>query len=330
VTTQPPACGSSRIAVLGAGALGSILGGRLALAGHEVLLISNSEEHIQAIRREGLRLVETDGRQLNVPVRAATMPEPACAGGYALVLVLVKAYDTAAAARSLPALCGADTPVLTLQNGLGNAETLMEAAAVEPSRLLAGTTGQGATLLGPGVVRHGGLGATAIAPWAPAGLDRARWAAGLLSAAGIAASAHPDPLPLLWGKLLINAAINPLGALLGVANGELLHQPAAVRLMQDVVSEVEGLAGAAGIELPYTDPWAEVQRVIRATATNRCSMLQDIERGRQTEIDAICGALVAEARRRDVAVPAVQGLLERVRAVSPRSGRDKGQRPPLP
>lgn len=287
-----------RVGILGAGALGTLLAYHLKRhTSAEVWLFARSQLQ---------ESVEVEGAP-PVPVRVTAAPaEPVD-----LLVVLVKAYATKEAVRWAAGAVGPATVALTLQNGLGNAEALAE--VVGPERVLAGTTAQGATWLSPGRVRHAGRGPTYIAPWAPGGADPAP-VAGLLGQAGIPTEAVPDPQPMLWGKLAVNCGINPLTALLRVPNGELLNRPGARRLMEAAAREAGAVAAAAGVALP-ADPVERVLAVAAATAANRSSMLQDVERGRRTEIDAINGAVALRGRRLGVPVPVNETLAELVRSL---------------
>ena len=218
-----------------------------------------------------------------------------------LVLVLVKAWQTARVATEVPALTARGGHVLTLQNGLGNVEKL-------GARALLGVTSQGATLTGPGRVRPCGDGPTHIA-----GPDSL---AAVFRSAGLDARAV-DPArgaSLAWGKLAVNAGINALGAILRVPNGQLLARPEALTLLECAANEVAEVARAKGITLPFPDAAAEARRVAAATAANLSSMLQDVRRGAPTEIDAINGAVVREGARFLVPTPANETLLRLVTA----------------
>ena len=168
---------------------------------------------------------------------------------------------------------GGGRRALTLQNGLGNRELLGQALGAR--RVALGVTTQGATLLGPGLVRAAGDGAIILQEH-----PRLAPLAALLRRAGFSVETSPDPQALLWGKLVINAAINPLTALLGVPNGELLARPPAHALLQSAAGEAAAVAAALGMRLPYPDPTAAAENTARRTAANRSSMLQDVLTGR--------------------------------------------------
>jgi 2-dehydropantoate 2-reductase len=275
-----------RIAVVGPGALGCLFAGTLALAGHDVRLLGRRPEQAQEIEHRGV-VVERDGTERQARVRAGT--DPSTLGPVDLAIVLVKAYDTAAAAHSLQALLGVDGIALSLQNGLGNVEALVAVLGAE--RVLGGITSQGATMLGTGRVRHAGFGPTGLAEASGRLTERAQQIAALLSGAGIEARAAEEVAPLVWGKLIANAAINPLGALLRCQNGQTAERPSSELLFVALAAEAGAVARALGVTLPFPDPVEHARSVAQVTSRNRNSMLQDVENGRRTEIDAINGAV---------------------------------------
>ncbi|HET7291766.1 MAG TPA: ketopantoate reductase family protein, partial [Vicinamibacteria bacterium] len=291
------------VLVFGTGALATFLGGRLSRAGHDVTLAGTWAAALAAIARDGLRVEEADG-SFTATARVhdlASRPDPASAD---FVLVLVKAHRTASVAPAAAAAARGGGPA-TLQNGLGNREALEEAAG--PGRVLVGATTAGATLLGPGRVR-GHVAETVVGETRD---GRAGALAALLQGAGLPARLAPDVDRLLWSKLAANCAINPLTALHGVSNGALLERPEWRSTMAAAAAEVAAVAAARGLRIP--EPAELAFDVARATAGNRSSMLQDVERGAATEIDALSGAVVREGRRLGVPTPVNAALLEAVR-----------------
>jgi len=299
-----------RIAIVGAGAMGCLFGGFLARAGEEVVLVDVVPEVVAALSERGVRLHEGSGVS-DVPVAAAA--SPAEAGTADLVLVMVKAQHTRRVAAGLAPLLGPQTVVLTLQNGLGAAQVLAEHVA--PRRILVGVTAQGATLLGPGEVRHGGSGESVLGAHCPSGADPDS-AVQALSRAGLPARAVADPWPAVWRKLAINCGINPIAALTGVLNGQIPEIPEASALLADAVREAAAVARAAGAELG--DPEALVRQVLdvaRATGANRASMGQDVDARRSTEIDFINGAVAQEGERLRVPTPVNRTLTRLVKSL---------------
>ena len=305
-----------KIVIIGAGAMGGLFAARLAAAGEDVSVVDVWAEHVEAIRTQGLILETGEGVIKALPAAASRSEDLAVAAD--LVIILVKSAMTAAAARSAQELLPPAGRVLTLQNGLGNAETI--AAVVGAEKVLAGTTAQGATLLGPGRIRHGGRGDTHIGRLAGPADDFCREAAAILTRAGIPAFAEDAVQSLIWGKLVINAGINALTALLRYGNGQLNDHEETRELVKLAVAEAVQVAAAAKIPLPYGDAVEKVLAVAAATATNRSSMLQDILHGRVTEIDAINGALVREGLRLAVPTPVNRTLTLLIQALEKNQG----------
>ncbi len=300
--------GRDPILIVGAGALATLFAARLTAGGTPVVMLDGWQEGLAALRQGGARLVGEDGREAAFPVQATDRPEDCPAAAHALVLV--KSWQTDEAARRLSACLRPDGLAVSLQNGLGNRERL--SAALGSERVGLGVTTLGATLLGPGRVRPGGEG--------PVWLERHPRLgplAAALAESGFEVRLVDDAEALVWGKLVVNAAINPLTALLGVPNGELLRRPAARRQMAALAREAAAVAAARGVRLPFDDPVAAAEQVAHQTASNFSSMLQDIRRGAPTEIDAICGAIVRLGEQAGVATPLNRRMWEAIRALVP-------------
>lgn len=231
-----------------------------------------------------------------------------------VVLVAVKAQDTEAALQPLRGLLGPAVAVVSLQNGLEAVAQI--AGALGRGTLIAlGPTTEAALFVSAGRARRTGVGATTLgfARGMPGGPILDSFAA-LSRSCGLAVTIAEPIEPHVWAKAVVNAAINPLSALARVPNGALLERPElAVRLFA-IAREAAVVAAAAGIRLPFDDAAAHVAAVVRATAGNRSSMLQDLERGRPTEIEAIDGAIVRAALRLGVPVPETARVLDEVRA----------------
>ncbi|MFZ5820997.1 MAG: ketopantoate reductase family protein [Chloroflexota bacterium] len=282
------------ILIVGTGALATLFAARLGAAGHAVAMLGGWTEGLQALRERGARLVEAGGREQACPVFATD--DPADCRGARFALVLVKAWQTERAAGQLADCLAEDGLALTLQNGMGNRETL--GLSLGRSRVALGVATTGATLLGPGLARAGGEGVVSLEAHPRLGRLEAA-----LTGAGFEVQVVTDAESLVWGKLVINAAINPLTALLRVPNGELLRRPAARDLMRTLAQEAAAVALAQGIRLPFADAAAAAEEVARKTAANHSSMLQDAGRGAPTEIDAICGAIARAGERLGVPTP---------------------------
>ena len=229
-----------KIAIVGAGAMGSLFGALLAEGGHVVWLYDVWQEHIDAVNQNGVT-IEFDGKTRQVGLKAAADPEHI--GESELILIFVKATQTAAAAQTAAQLVGSRGLVMTLQNGMGNAETI--AQAILPDRILVGTTSHGSTMLNAGSIRHAGAGPTTIGMWAAGekASEQARHIADQFTRAGIETSAINDVRPVIWDKLLVNIGINAITALTGTKNGQILDLGFTRELEPGRLTESEGSLG---------------------------------------------------------------------------------------
>jgi 2-dehydropantoate 2-reductase len=321
-----------RVLILGTGALAKLIGYRLAVARAgdaplaAVTLAGDWAAAVAAMAAGGIVLEEADGRVGRATVSAVMRDELAAdlarrkgrGGGFDLVLVLVKSRQTAVVAPLAAAAVSVSGRILSLQNGLGNRERL-QAAAGDPHRVMIGVTAAGATGLGPDRVRAGGGGDTQLGPAQGPGLS-ASAIARLFVDAGLPCTLSRDVEALLWRKLAVNCAINPLSALAGRPNGALLEEPRLGRLAAAAAREVHAVAAAMGIDLG-ADAAELVIEVARRTAANRSSMLQDLDRGAATEIDAICGAVADRAAALGLSAPVNAWLLAAVRRLEAGGGR---------
>jgi 2-dehydropantoate 2-reductase len=287
-----------RIGIVGAGSLGSIFGGLLFEAGFDPVLIERDPEEVAKVKTDGLWLEGVSGERL---IRPRIAFDPKEAAPLDLALVLVKSYDTKGAVDSIKAALADDGLVLTLQNGIGNYETLNEAF---PGRVLLGTTTVGAMTLGSGRIRHTGFGQTHFGEADGSIRDRTKAVAAVLEKLN-AGPVHlvDNAVGCVWSKLIINAAINAPVTLLRVRNGDLPSSQSGRDLIHQVVKECLEIVNAAGIKLIFEDPEATVLVVCEGTAANVNSMLQDFFAGRRTEIDFINGAIAREGERLGISAP---------------------------
>ena len=307
------------ILIIGAGAMGGLFGALLAPLAN-VCLITTNTEHAEVINKQGIVLTDMDGNSAPASVRAITQ-QTLYQKRAELILICTKAGATEAAAQTAQTALADHGLVLTLQNGLGNLERI--AAVVGSARATAGTTAQAATLLGPGHVRHAGQGATVLAPAKgfPEQIQQLKSIGELFNRAGIATSITEDIDQLLWSKLIVNVGINALTALLRIPNGALLQGAATRDLMRDAVGEALAVANALGVDL---DPLVQLERVFKIcdlTRNNRASMLQDILRGRITEIDVINGAIVRKGFETGIPTPVNQMLTRLIKALESTSAQ---------
>jgi 2-dehydropantoate 2-reductase len=300
-----------RVAVLGTGALGCVFAARLSAVA-EAWVLGTWVDAIQAIRERGVRLHEPDGTVAEHRV-AGAVTDPAAAPPCDAALLLVKSYQTERAAQWAARVLRADGLAVSLQNGLDNGPRL--AAVVGAERAAVGVNYVGGTSLGPGEARFI-VSLTSYIGETPATAAAASEVAAVLTLAGLQTRLVPDIESRLWGKAIINAAINPLTALWRVSNGDLLASAERRELLAKLAREAAAVAAASDIAAPFPDPVAATEAICRVSATNRSSMLQDIERGRPTEIDSINGVILAEANRLGITVPFNEVAWRLVRALS--------------
>ncbi len=303
-----------KIVIIGTGAIGCLFGAVFKKGGLDVALLGRSAEEVGAINERGV-IVERGGAEETTAIPAFL--DASAAGRDGLVIIAVKAYDTASTIPQIRRMLSPDGAVLTLQNGLGNAETLAGDLGVE--RLLCGTTAHGSSVVGPGRIIHAGQGETLLGEMRGERSRRAEKIAALFSSAGLDARAVDNAPGYAWLKLIINAAINPFTAIHNLRNGALPGVPNICEEMAEVVAEAEAVARAAGVKIPCDDAMAKVRKVCAATGDNVSSMLQDVRAGRRTEIDYINGAIVRLGEKFGIPTPRNAALAAQVRAL--RSGR---------
>ncbi len=280
-----------KISILGAGAMGSLFGGMLSTSGEDVLLYDVNEAHIRRITEEGLTINSlSDGKKLVVHPQASTHPEDVA--GSDVLIIFVKSTITEIVAKQFVPMARENTIVLTLQNGLGNEETIKRYFGKD--RTAAGVTSQGATFVGPGEINHAGKGPTYLCM---SNKDNSRLDpfTAVLNSCGFETHVEPNIRDLVWSKLLINVGINAVTAITGLENGKLLAYPEIMAVMKDLVEEGTAVAEKKGISFTYDNPLEVVYDVAKKTGLNRSSMLQDFDRGSKTEIDFINNAVVREA-----------------------------------
>ena len=295
------------ILIVGTGALATLFAARLAADGHEITMLGTWDAGLEALTRGGARLVDAQGRERVYPVRVTR--DPSTARGTRYAFVLVKAWQTERAARQLANCLAEDGLAITLQNGLGNDDIL--AASLGHERVALGVTTTGAMLLGPGLVRAGGEGVVSVEAHPRLGVVE-----GALRRANFQVEVVADAKSLVWGKLVINAAINPLTALLRVPNGELLKRPAARVVMKALAEETAAVASAQRVRLPFSNPIEAAESVAQKTALNHSSMFQDVRRGAPTEIDAICGAVTRTGERHGIPTPVNRVCWQLIQAIA--------------
>ncbi len=299
------------ILIVGAGAIGSLIGARLSGTKASVVLFSTDRMHMEAVSQAGLNVEELDGTVRNYALSACfeidkLPPNPD------LAIVLVKSYATREALSLVRDVCSASTVFLTLQNGIGNWERIAEIAGKKA--VLAGSTAQGSTLLGPGLIRHGGNGATYIGEPGGTISQRVQRVVELFRQAGLVAEPSDQVERLIWEKLIVNVGINAITALTGIRNGSIAEMEEAAGLCKSAVEEAIMVAGAKGFPMGM-EMVERVLSVARATARNRSSMGQDVDRKKRTEIDAINGAIVSFAKEAGIPTPVNRTLTSLIKVL---------------
>ena len=300
-----------KIAVIGPGAVGCLLAVSFAAAGEDVHLVDYRAERVALLRAQGICLKTPGGVNRLIPVPCWL---PAEVGPCGLAIMAVKAHQTAAAAQALPLLLAPGGLALSLQNGLGNLEEMARVAG--PERLLAGITYLGVTRQAEGQILYAGQGEVIIGapPGSTMSAAEIEPLVALFQGAGFKCRSTAKIQILIWDKLMINAGINPLTALLRVPNGALPDLPEAWSLAVAAGAEVQAVARAQGLTVAG-DPEERLEQVCRATAKNRSSMLQDILAGRPTEIDSLNGQVAARGQALCVPTPVNAFLTQLIRSL---------------
>ena len=287
------------IAIVGAGALGTLLAMSLPRSGARVRVLVRDERRAAALAREA--------------PDAEPTTDPSALFPAALLFLCVKSHQTANAAADLARALRQDapaTPFVSLQNGWGNLEALER--LLPPTPLVAGATTLGAYRDDAGALRTSTGGGTVFAAWTPDAALAADAAVRLFAAAGLRAVGAPDGREVLWRKLVLNVAVNPVTALHALPNGALLDTPALHELAAGLAREAVAVGAARGhLSAPY-DPLPSLNALLRDTAANRSSMAEDVARGRPTEADAILGAVIREGKAACVATPLAASVAARL------------------
>jgi len=297
------------IAIVGAGALGCLFGAGFCEAGYEVTLVTRTPESSVLLRQNGIR-IDTYADTRIVTGFAATA-EYASVRNASVVIILVKSSATADVAKALAPHLTPNTLVLTLQNGLGNVEALT--AHIPASRVAAGITGNGAALLGNGHIRFGGITETVLGEQAGGPSIRLEAVRDIFVKAGFPTRVSETLTSVVWTKLMVNVGLNPVSALTGLRNGDIVKEKEAFVLAEAAVREAATVAAALGIRLDVDDPVAHMYRAASLTAANETSMLQDLRAGRLTEIEAMNGQIEQYARTLGVPVPVNTTLASLIR-----------------
>jgi len=285
------------VGVVGPGAIGCLFAAKLRKSGENVYLIDNKRRRAKKLQKQGIII---DDEKIHVPVIA----NPEVLPSLDLLLFCVKAYDTRKAVSDYKKLIiNNQAYVLTLQNGIGNVKVIRRVT----NKVYAGTTCEAATLLRDGIVKHHGTGETMICGEEPG------WVVRVLNKAGFHAKESNNLEGVLWSKLVLNSGINALSAIYEVTNGELVSNPYYKEELGRVIDESWRVSRAKGIKLLYDNPVSKAYEVCEKTRNNHSSMLQDLLRGKRTEIDYINGKIIEAGRDVGVRTPLNERLYELVK-----------------
>ena len=309
------------IAVIGAGNMGCLYGANLARTGAQVTLVDVWEEHVQAMQERGLEMEGLHG-EFVAAVTATT--NPSTVSGVDLVVVCVNGYNTGAAASAAQGMLAADGCVLTLQNGLGNIETLTEVVGAD--RVVGGLTFHSADLQAPGRVRHTNKGPTYLGELDRQQTERLETIRATMEQAGMQPQVEDDIVATMWGKFVLNCSINPLCAISDLRPGHIREVAAFDEFQTKIVEEVLALVAAKGIQLADPTPLESI-KAYSAKKFHRVSMQQHLLRGRQTEIDSLNGYVVRESERLGLSAPYNDAL---TRIVKGRQYQPQGERQHIP
>lgn len=311
-----------RICMIGAGAMGGVYGGLLVRAGFDVTLIDAREDHVATIRRDGLRVEGVRGEHV-IRIDARTGPEGLTPFG--LAIVFTDANATSEAARIAASILEPEGFAMTLQNGIGNVEALIDGLGRE--RVVAGVSMNSAANPAPGRCAYTNAGMTSIGELDGRDTPRIREVARMLNLAGIETEIVADPMSYVWSKFVLNCGINALTAVTGLRSGEMARTPEVNALQDRIIDEILMVVERKGVSLAEPDPRAKIKHHCRLRY-NKPSMMQHIEQGRRTEIDAINGALVREARALGLAVPYNEAIVAVVKGLE-KSRRQLLHEPPI-
>jgi 2-dehydropantoate 2-reductase len=299
-----------KIIVVGSGAIGSLYGAFLSrLEDTEVILVGRNP-HVSAIQSRGLKIKGILGDHV---FKLKAMRYASEVDKADLVIVTTKTYDTLIAAKSAKHLIKTGASVLLIQNGLGTEELV--AKALNTTKVLRATTCMGALRTSPGVVTATGCGLTEIGSRYPENYELVEELTKMMREVGFEVRSSDNIEGVVWTKTLVNCGINPVGALTGLSNGEVYNNKALRGLIVRLVEEAVQVVEALGIELTTEDPVRYALGTAKATGDNINSMLQDLQAGKRTEIDAITGEVIRLAKLYGIETPSSEAVYALVKAL---------------
>jgi 2-dehydropantoate 2-reductase len=297
-----------KIAVVGAGAMGSIFGARFSQGGHDTVLIDVAEPIVEKINADGVTVVRGEEERVT---RVPATTDPASVGPVDLVVFFVKCYHTASAAEAARPLVGPGTVVASLQNGWGNGDVLAE--VFPPEQIAVGVTYNSGLLQAPARVVHPAEQPTIVGSFADGDQAGAQRLAQALADSNLEARVASPVRPEIWKKLILNAATLPTSALTGMNAGALTAHADTHELVTATAREAAAVARALGYEIDPDERVGTIHALLEKAGPSKASMLQDFEAGRRTEIDVINGAVVRAADETGTPVPLNRGLMQLVK-----------------
>lgn len=304
-----------RIAVLGAGAMGSLYGGYLSRK-HDVILVDVNQAVVDAINANGVTIHEPDGSvTVCHPLGAVSTADMAPVD---LIIVFVKAMFSESALSNNRGLIGPDTCIMTLQNGSGHEDTLTK--FVDRAHVVIGTTQHNSAVVGPGEIRHGGSGITHVG-CIEGDVSRLQYIADAFCECGLEADCSADVQKLIWGKMFTNVSASVLTGVLQVPLGFIASDKNAWALCETLVREAVAVAAGEGLEFDAEEKVAEVRRVCENSPAGITSICADLSKGRRTEVDTISGSVVRASRRNGVPAPTHAAMVALVHAMEAKASQ---------
>jgi 2-dehydropantoate 2-reductase len=302
-----------KIVIVGGGAIGRLFAALLGRGGHEVILAEPQKEVVDAINQRGIGIMDVGVEDPDAVsfVSAKAVRDPPERSPCDWVLLAVKSLDTVAAVKRVAHLIGQDSPLLSIQTGLGNVEMIEK--VVPKQAIIGGFTFMSAASLGAERVRHGGIGKTYLGELDGTISSRLTDIHHAFTQSGIETSMVKQIIGRLWCKVIVYSAINPVSAILKVKNGSLVSRMEAITLMKRLVDEGKAVAEAYAIDLVYPDLYELLFDACKQSANNLSSMLQDILNAKRTEIDAQNGALCHYGEQKNIALPTHQTLVQLIK-----------------
>lgn len=291
-----------KIVIVGPGAIGSLFAGFLTKSGFTVWLVDKDSNRVEKIKKNGIYIKDFKQKfKIKINITTSVQEIKTCD----LIIICVKSYDTESALEKIKTLIKDKTLILTLQNGIGNVEIIKKFVSDE-KKIITGVTYESAICLGDGKINHTGSGETIIS-------KSQKEIISIFEKSGFKIKTSQNIDSIIWSKLIINAAINPLAAITKLHNGELLKYKETQNILEAVVMEAIKISANKKIKLLYENPIEKVKEVCKNTSSNICSMYQDILNKKRTEIDAINGIIIEEGKKIKIATPVNQVLFNLIK-----------------